>query len=66
MTQSNTSYSCGSDDPIEYFIPKYLLNPQGMMAVEVLQNEKISGGKQNKGGEKESVLLSVKKQIEKA
>ena len=42
------------DDPIEYFFPtgsKILVSPRGVMAVEVPQNEEISGG-ENNGGRK--------------
>ena len=40
MTQSNTSSPWRS---------KYLWNPEGMMAIEVPQNEEISGGGKNGG-----------------
>ena len=42
ITQSNTS-SRGSQ--------QYLLSPRGVMAIEVPQNEEISGGRKNGGRE---------------
>ena len=42
MTQSNTSSRGGR---------RYLLSPRGVMAIEVSQNEKISGGGKNGGRE---------------
>ena len=57
------------DDPIKYFLPMGVRTthflptgvPEGVMAIEVLQNEEISGGRRNRGG-KESALLSVEKE----
>ena len=47
------------DDPVEYFLPAGV--PEGVMAIEVSQNEEISGGgKMEK--EKESVLPSVEEE----
>ena len=36
-------------DPVEYFLRgrKYILIPEGVMAIEVPQNEEISGGGKN-------------------
>ena len=41
------------DDPVKYFLPAGVGStfgvPEGMMAIEVPQNEKISGGGKNRG-----------------
>ena len=41
------------DDPIKYFLPVGVGNtslvPEGVMAIEVLQNKEISGGGKNGG-----------------
>ena len=50
------------DDPIEYILPTGVEStfgvPEGMMAIEVPQDKKNSGGGKN-GGRRESVLVSV-------
>ena len=43
------------DDPVEYFLPSGVVSasrvPEGVMAIEVPQNEEISGGGKNGGRE---------------
>ena len=45
----------GGDDPVEYFFPAGVGSdssvPKGVMAIEVPQNEEISGGGKNGGRE---------------
>ena len=37
------------DDPVEYFLSPTSGDPEGVMAIEVPQNEEISGGGKNGG-----------------
>ena len=50
------------DDPVEYFLPAGVggtsLVPEGVMAIEVPQNEEISGG--GKNGERKGVRSAIR------
>ena len=50
------------DDPAEYFLPTGVRSnsrvPEGMMAIEVPQNEEISGG--GKNGEREGIGSAIR------